>query len=420
MGIVNVSPDSFSGDGLKDINEAVIRAKNLAADGADIIDVGGESTRPDSLPISISEELCRVIPVIERLSEALSIPVSIDTYKWEVARRALDAGAQMINDVWGLRKEPKLAELAAESRVPIVIVSNQRDQPYRRVIPAILADLRRAIKLAMEAGVAWENIIIDPGIGFGKTPKQNLEAVWRLDELKVLGRPILLGTSRKFMLDLPPDQRLEATAASVAIGISKGADIVRVHDVREIVRVCRMSDAIVRRGLRGKVNLATAYLGLGSNLGDRRQNLAKALKLMSPQVKVMKLSSIYETEPVGYTDQPLFYNAVCQVSTALSPRELLHLAKEIEQRLGRRASFPNAPRPIDIDILFYDDKITRSKELIIPHPRLVERAFVLVPLAEIAPNLVHPEKGQTIKELLNKLEPVAGVQKLSEIINIEW
>ncbi len=252
MGIVNVSPDSFSGDGLRNVDEAVMRAKHLAADGADIIDVGGESTRPSSLPISGDEELRRVIPVVERLSEELSIPVSIDTYKWEVARRAVDAGAQIINDVWGLKKEPRLAELAAEGGVPIVVVSNQREQPCRWIMPVVLADLRRAIKSAMKAGVAWENIIIDPGIGFGKTPEQNLEVVWRLNELKVLRRPILLGTSRKFMLDLPPGQRLEGTAASVAIGISKGADIVRVHDVREIVRVCRMSDAIVRKRLRKK------------------------------------------------------------------------------------------------------------------------------------------------------------------------
>jgi 2-amino-4-hydroxy-6-hydroxymethyldihydropteridine diphosphokinase len=179
-----------------------------------------------------------------------------------------------------------------------------------------------------------------------------------------------------------------------------------------------MSDAIVRKRIRGK-SLAIVYLGLGSNLGDRRQNLTEALKLMSPKLKVTKLSSIYETEPVGFADQPLFYNAVCQVSTTLSPQELLHLAKEIEQRLGRKASFPNTPRPIDIDILFYGDKITHSKELTIPHPRLVERAFVLVPLAEIAPDLVHPEKGQTIKQLLSKLEPVAGVEKLSGVIYIK-
>lgn len=252
MGIINVSPDSFSGDGVSNVNVAVAQAINFVSNGADIIDVGGESTRPGSIPVSVDEELQRVLPVVERLAKELPVPVSIDTYKLEVACRALDAGAHMINDIWGLQKEPGLANLAKERNVPLIVMSNQRDRPCRRIVPAVLSDLRRAIKLAVEAGVAWENIIIDPGIGFGKTAGQNLELIRRLDELKVLGRPILLGTSRKFRLDLPPDQRLQATAATIAIGIAKGADIVRVHDVREMVQVCRMSDAIVRKGWRQK------------------------------------------------------------------------------------------------------------------------------------------------------------------------
>lgn len=254
MGIVNVSPDSFSGDGLSSVEAAVEQAKRFVADGADIIDVGGESTRPGSTPISVEEELRRVIPVVKRLAKELSVPLSVDTYKFEVAQRALDAGARMINDIWGLKAEPKLAQLAAEKRVPIILMSNQRDKPQRYIVPAVISDLKRSIDVALDAGVPWENIIIDPGIGFGKTLEQNLELVWRLDELRVLGRPILLGTSRKSMiglvLDLPPEERLEGTAASVAIGIARGADIVRVHDVRQMVRVCRMSDAIVRAGQR--------------------------------------------------------------------------------------------------------------------------------------------------------------------------
>jgi dihydropteroate synthase len=252
MGIVNVSPDSFSGDGLSSVEAAVEQAKRFVAEGADIIDVGGESTRPGSMPIPVEEELRRVIPVVERLAQELKVPLSVDTYKFEVARRALDAGAQLINDIWGLKVDPRLARLAAEKRVPIVLMSNQRDRPRRYIVPAVISDLKRSIDVALDAGVPWENIIIDPGIGFGKTLEQNLELVWRLDELKVLGRPILLGTSRKSMiglvLDLPPEERLEGTAASVAIGIAKGADMVRVHDVRQMVRVCRMSDAIVRAG----------------------------------------------------------------------------------------------------------------------------------------------------------------------------
>lgn len=250
MGIVNVSPDSFSGDGLDSVDAAIAQARRFVAEGADIIDVGGESTRPGSEPIPVEEELHRVIPVLEQLAKEITVPLSIDTYKFEVARQALDAGAHMINDIWGLKREPRLAELAAKKGVPIILMSNQRDKPKRNIVYAVISDLKKSVDLALEAGVPWDNIIIDPGIGFGKTLEQNLELVRRLDELKVLGRPILLGTSRKsiigLVLDLPPEQRLEGTAASIAIGIAKGADIVRVHDVKEMVRVCRMSDAIVR------------------------------------------------------------------------------------------------------------------------------------------------------------------------------
>jgi dihydropteroate synthase len=250
MGVINVSPDSFSGDGLASVAAAVAQAERFAAEGVDILDVGGESTRPNSAPITVDEELRRVIPVLERLAGKVKVSLSVDTYKLEVARRALDAGAEMLNDIWGLKQEPRLAELAVERGVPIILMSNQRDKPVRSIVPAVISDLKKAIDLALKAGVPWENIIIDPGIGFGKRLEQNLELVRRLDELKELGRPVLLGTSRKSMiglvLNLPPEQRLEGTAASIAIGIAKGADLVRVHDVKEMMRVCRMSDAIVR------------------------------------------------------------------------------------------------------------------------------------------------------------------------------
>jgi len=250
MGIVNVSPDSFSGDGLDSVDAAVAQAQRFVTEGVDILDVGGESTRPGSSPISADEELQRVIPVLERLIGKVKVPLSVDTYKFDIARQALDAGAEMINDIWGLKLEPRLAELAAERGTPIILMSNQRDKPRHNIISAVIEDLKRSIDLALDSGVPWENIIVDPGIGFGKTLEQNLELVRRLDELKVLGRPILLGTSRKSMigsiLDLPPEQRLEGTAATIAIGIAKGADMIRLHDVREMIRVCRMSDAIIR------------------------------------------------------------------------------------------------------------------------------------------------------------------------------
>jgi dihydropteroate synthase len=263
MGVINVSPDSFSGDGLADVGEAVARAERLASEGADIIDVGGESTRPGSTPLSPDEELRRVIPVVEKLAQKISVPLSVDTYKLEVARQALNAGANMINDIWGLKQEPRLTELAAQKGVPIVLMSNQRGSSCHDIVSAVISDLKRAIEQAVDAGVSWENIIIDPGIGFGKTQEQNLEVLQRLEELKALNRPILLGSSRKsfigWVLDLTPeqrsnkvafvppgDQRLEGTAATIAIGIAKGADIVRVHDVKEMSRVCKMSDALLR------------------------------------------------------------------------------------------------------------------------------------------------------------------------------
>ena len=250
MGIVNVTPDSFSGDGVSDVDAAVAQARKFVAEGADIIDIGGESTRPDFKPVSNEEELNRILPVIGILAGELPVPVSVDTYKAEVALKAVAAGAGMINDVWGLKRDPELARAAAESGVPLVITQNQRGGSFGDFLPELIADLKRSVRLAQDAGVEWSNIIIDPGVGFGKTVEQNLEIVRRLSELREIGRPILLGTSRKsfigLLLDLPVDQRMEGTAASVAIGIANGADIVRVHDVARMVRVVRMSDAIVR------------------------------------------------------------------------------------------------------------------------------------------------------------------------------
>jgi dihydropteroate synthase len=253
MGVINVTPDSFSGDGLAyDVEAALAQARRFEAEGADIIDVGGESTRPDAVPITVEEELRRVIPVIQRLAQEIKLPLSVDTYKAEVARQAVEVGATMINDIWGLKRSPQIAQIAAEKRIPLILMSNQRDAPCQDIVPEVISSLKKSIEMALEAGVSWENIIVDPGIGFGKTLEQNLELVRRLNELKVLGRPILIGTSRKSMiglvLDLPPEQRLEGTAATVAISIARGADIVRVHDVRQMSLVCRMSDAIIRQG----------------------------------------------------------------------------------------------------------------------------------------------------------------------------
>ena len=257
MGVVNLSPDSFSGDGIgDDIGRAVAQAQRMVAEGADIIDVGGESTRPGTKPLSIEDvdnEIKLVVPAIARLSKEISVPISVDTYKARVAERALEAGANMINDIWGLKKDPALARLAAEAKVPIILMANERDAPPKvGIVAKVMADLESGIKIALEAGVPAADIIVDPGCGFGKTLEQNLELINRLAELKALGKPILLGTSRKSMiglvLDLPADKRLEGNLSVTAIGIANGADMVRVHDVRQTALVCRMSDAIIRRG----------------------------------------------------------------------------------------------------------------------------------------------------------------------------
>ena len=269
MGILNVTPDSFSGDGIADdVEAAVARAKQLVEEGADIIDVGGESTRPGLAPVSAEEELRRVLPVIQRLAAELAVPISIDSYKSEVAVRALEAGAAMLNDQWGLKHDPRLAELAAKWNVPLVLMSNQRDKgsyddslkrdaaDYADPVAEVIASLKRSLEIASEYSLPRENIILDPGIGFGKGWRHDLEIIGRLAELKELGRPLLIGPSGKSfigrVLDLPVAERLEGTAAAVAIAIANGADMVRVHQVGPMVRLCRMCDAIVRRRQSGQ------------------------------------------------------------------------------------------------------------------------------------------------------------------------
>jgi len=294
MGIINVTPDSFSGDGILSsgvtggitggvtgsdagdkatvggaaIEAAVAQGLRQVQEGADILDVGGESTRPGSSPVTAEEELRRVLPVIRGLVAKTDVPISIDTYKASVAEAALDAGAHLVNDVWALGADPDIAALVADRSVPVILMHN-RSHPkeasvearlggrylgveYQDLMADIIRELRQAVESALETGIPAHSIIVDPGIGFGKTVKQNLHILNHLDELKVMGYPVLLGASRKsfigYTLDLPPEERLEGTAATVAVGIARGADIVRVHDVREMVRVAKMADAMVRDG----------------------------------------------------------------------------------------------------------------------------------------------------------------------------
>ncbi len=270
VGILNVTPDSFSGDGLlapgdrgraasrdigpladRPVAAALALARRMVDEGADILDVGGESSRPGHLPVPAAEEAARVVPVIRALREALpDVPLSIDTTKPSVAAAALDAGAHLLNDVWGVAEDDGIARLAAERGVPLVLMHNRAEARYTALMAEIVADLQRALERAVRAGVPRERLIVDPGFGFGKAPPHNLALLRELAALRLLGRPVLLGTSRKStlgkVLDLPPDEREEATVATTVLGIAAGVDLVRVHDVRSNVRAARMADAVVR------------------------------------------------------------------------------------------------------------------------------------------------------------------------------
>ena len=256
MGVINVTPDSFSNDGVGgDVEAAVRLAARFQEDGADMIDVGGESTRPpgiygDSKPVAVDEELGRVLPMIEAITRETDLPVSIDTYKAAVAQAAIEAGASMINDVWALQRDPEMQRIAVGADVPVVLMHNQVGTEYNDLVPDMIGDLRERVNVALIGGVRPEKIIVDPGMGFGKTAEQNLEILRRLYEFLELGLPLLVGMSRKstigYVLGLPVEDRVEGTAATVALSIAGGADIVRVHDVKEMARVARMTDAVVR------------------------------------------------------------------------------------------------------------------------------------------------------------------------------
>ncbi|WP_157800927.1 dihydropteroate synthase [Bacillus solitudinis] len=253
MGILNVTPNSFSdGGSFTELEAAVQHAKRMVEEGAGIIDIGGESTRPGAEKVDEAEELERVIPVIQAVSQAVSVPISIDTYKAEVAKQALNAGATYINDVWGAKADPNMAEIAAQYDAPIILMHNRDNRHYHDLLTDMKLDLQESINLCLEQGVKKEKIILDPGIGFAKTYAHNLEVMRRLDEIVEIGYPVLLGTSRKSFiakaLDLPVDDRVEGTGATVCLGITKGCSIVRVHDVKEMCRMAKMMDTMLGKG----------------------------------------------------------------------------------------------------------------------------------------------------------------------------
>lgn len=410
MGIINATPDSFSGDGVDgNVAAAVALARQMEAAGADWLDIGGESSRPGAQELNPAEEARRVIPVIEAVRAATELPISIDTYHASVARAALETGADAVNDIWGLRHDPEMARAVAESGAVLIAMHNQRGRPATDDVTAAISEgFKETLRIAAEHGIADDRIILDPGFGFGWTPEQNLEMVRNLVFLWAaqFPYPLLLGTSRKSTIGhilggAPVDQRLEGTAASVAISIASGADIVRVHDVAEMVKVARVSDAFVARGPL-TIPQAPVVLALGSNLGDRAANLRAAVAaLQEEHLAVTSRSSIWETAPVP-ADQPAFLNAVVTAETWHSPESLLGVLKKIEYRLGRRPERHWGPRPIDLDILFYGRERVETPTLTIPHKLIRERSFVLAPLAEVLPGVL-PGLGITAADALARV-----------------
>jgi dihydropteroate synthase len=402
MGILNVTPDSFSDGGRhSDLAAAVAHAKTMVADGAAIVDVGGESTRPGHVPVPEDEELRRVVPALEALGAALDAPISIDTSKAAVAREAARLGACVINDVWGLQRDPGMADAVAETGSAVVVMHN-RDaaDPAIDILDDVERFFERSLNLAAGAGVPFGRILLDPGVGFGKTRQQNHACIWNLDRFRRLGAPILVGLSRKSfiggIIDAEVDRRLPGTLAADTIALMRGASVLRVHDVienRAALAVFMALKTAATPPLTGESTddgKARFALALGGNVGDKARSLRPALRAIAsePGVELTAVSRLYRTAPWGKTDQDWFVNACALGRTTLAPEALLDRVKKLEVELGREPTERWGPRVIDIDLIAYDDVTLKTERLTLPHPELFNRAFVLVPLAEIASDLV--------------------------------
>ncbi|MCC7369936.1 MAG: dihydropteroate synthase [Chloroflexi bacterium] len=412
MGILNITPDSFSGDGLAGgLDAAIQRAHRLAEAGADVLDLGGESTRPGHTTISADEELRRVLPVVARLRGQLPIPISIDTRKAEVAAAALEAGASIVNDVSGLTFDPRLAEVAAQAGATLIVGHWRRRQPDDPddVVAWLTAGLAESVRVAAAAGMPRSRLLVDPGLGFAKLPPVSIAIMRRLREVRAaLGLPLLVGASRKgfvgAVLGRPVEERLAGSLATVSISVAAGADMVRVHDVEPAVQVARMSDALVYGWDGSPPTWTPVYLGLGANLGDRAAILARAIQELDAEqeIRVLRRATLYETAPVGVLDQPPFLNTVVEALTTLSGRTLLDTLKRLERSLGRQARERWGPREIDIDVLLHGASHISEPGLEVPHRHMWDRLFVLAPLAELRPDLLGPG-GQPIGAHLHRL-----------------
>ena len=402
MGILNVTPNSFSDGGRhSDLTAAVARARAMVADGAAIVDVGGESTRPGHVPVPEDEELRRVVPALEALGTDLDAPISIDTSKAKVAREAARLGACVINDVWGLQRDPGMADAVAETGSAVVIMHNREEtDPALDILDDVERFFERSLNLAAGAGVPFGRILLDPGVGFGKTRQQNHACIWNLDRFRRLGAPILVGLSRKSfiggIIDAEVDRRLPGTLAADTIALMRGASVLRVHDIvenRAALAVFTALKAAAASPLSAKPKdggKAHVVLALGGNVGDKAASLRRALRAIAgePGIELTAVSRFYRTAPWGKTDQDWFVNACALGRTSLEPEVLLERIKRLEVELGREPTERWGPRVIDIDLIAYDEVTLKTERLTLPHPELFNRAFVLMPLTEIAPDLV--------------------------------
>jgi dihydropteroate synthase len=402
MGILNVTPDSFSDGGRhSDLAAAVARAKAMVADGAAIVDIGGESTRPGHVPVPEDEELRRVVPALEALAADLDAPISIDTSKAKVAREAARLGACVINDVWGLQRDPGMADAVAETGSAVVIMHNREEKdPAIDILDDVERFFERSLNLAAGAGIPFGRILLDPGVGFGKTRQQNHACIWNLDRFRRLGAPILVGLSRKSfiggIIDAEVDRRLPGTLAADTIALMRGASVLRVHDVVEnraalaVFMALKGAAAPPLAAEPGHDGKARVVLALGGNVGDKVASLRRALRALAsaPGLELTAVSRFYRTPPWGKTDQDWFLNACALGRTNLKPEALLERVKRLEVELGRAPTERWGPRVIDIDLIAYGDIALKTERLTLPHPELFNRAFVLVPLAEIAPDVV--------------------------------
>ena len=399
MGVVNVTPDSFSDGGRHfDPGSAVARAKAMVAEGAAVVDIGGESTRPGHSLVSAEEELWRVKPVLEALAQGFGTAISIDTTKAEVAREAARLGASVINDVWGLQRDPGMADAVAETGSAVVVMHNrERADGTIDILDDVERFFERSLNLAAGAGVPFGRILLDPGVGFGKTPEQNHSCIWNLDRFRRFGAPILVGLSRKSFIGkitgAAVDRRLPGTLAADTIALFRGVSVLRVHDVaenREALEVFKAVGASARPSEEPRADgRARIVLALGGNIGDKAASLRRALRAIAgePEIELIRVSRLYRTAPWGKTDQDWFLNACALAWTSLAPEALLERLKALEVELGRVSGERWGPRLIDIDLIAYDDVSLKTSTLTLPHPEALNRPFVLVPLAEIAPDL---------------------------------